>query len=59
PECELLGKEIDLQKLVAQIWPQNAREKEKKNPNFFKNPIFQMSCKQPMMNNHLFTSKHT
>jgi zinc finger homeobox protein 3 len=39
PECELLGKEIELQKRVVQVWFQNARAKEKKNPNFFKSDL--------------------
>ncbi|UJR30210.1 hypothetical protein I4U23_017748 [Adineta vaga] len=36
PECKLLGKEIDLQKRVVQVWFQNPRAKEKKNQNIFK-----------------------
>jgi len=36
---ELLGKEIDLQKRVVQIWFQNACAKEKKNPIFFKSDL--------------------
>ncbi|CAF3756008.1 unnamed protein product [Rotaria sp. Silwood1] len=72
PECELLGKEIQLQKRVVQVWFQNARAKEKKNPNFFKSDLpdeYQSTndqcklcqCKYTLQNpqrDHLFTSKH-
>lgn len=72
PECELLGKEIELQKRVVQVWFQNARAKEKKNPNFFKSDLpeeYQSNnescplcqCKYSLQNpqrDHLFTSKH-
>ncbi|CAF2037346.1 unnamed protein product [Rotaria magnacalcarata] len=72
PECELLGKEIQLQKRVVQVWFQNARAKEKKNPNFFKSDLpdeFQSTndqcklcqCKYTLQNpqrDHLFTTKH-
>ncbi|CAF1220074.1 unnamed protein product [Rotaria sordida] len=72
PECELLGKEIQLQKRVVQVWFQNARAKEKKNPNFFKSDLpdeYQSTndqCKlcqikytlQNPQRDHLFTSKH-
>ncbi|CAF1012929.1 unnamed protein product [Adineta steineri] len=72
PECELLGKEIELQKRVVQVWFQNARAKEKKNPNFFKSDLpeeFQPTndqcklcqCKYTLQNpqrDHLFTTKH-
>ena len=38
-ECESLGKEINLKKRVVQVWFQNARAKEKKNPACLKADI--------------------
>jgi hypothetical protein len=38
-ECESLGKEINLKKRVVQVWFQNARAKEKKNPKCLKADI--------------------
>ena len=34
-----MGKEIDLQKRVVQVWFQNARAKEKKNPHVYKSDL--------------------
>ncbi|CAF0934622.1 unnamed protein product, partial [Didymodactylos carnosus] len=72
PECELLGRQINLQKRVVQVWFQNARAKEKKNPNFFKADLdltyerSQDECRlcstkytlAHAQRDHLFTSAH-
>ncbi len=39
PNCELLGRKIELQKCVVQVWFQNNRAKEKKNSIFFKSNL--------------------
>lgn len=60
-ECERLGKEIGLKKRVVQVWFQNARAKEKKNPKNNPNKLtdlhFEVSdhkcviCNVPYANN--------
>ncbi|CAF0752590.1 unnamed protein product, partial [Didymodactylos carnosus] len=58
PECELLGRQINLQKRVVQVWFQNARAKEKKNPNFFKTDL-DLTYERSQDECHLCSTKYT
>ena len=56
-ECEALGREVGLKKRVVQVWFQNARAKEKKNPKCLKSDInYDYSNEKCLLCNYSYTS---